>query len=199
MDILNEIRTFCAEDAFREGIVELLQQLCTIDTSPGPDVARLRENELRAFEVIRAALESLHLPGATIIQQEISPAIQDHPAFSRPYYATGPVEETYRGRSNLLFLLDREPSAAGVSGTALNAHIDVVPPFFPPIRAGDFVTGRGTADDKGNVAATVSALHVLAGLVQLTPFVGHARLILRAVHALAQFVHVDENLLFFLL
>jgi acetylornithine deacetylase/succinyl-diaminopimelate desuccinylase-like protein len=163
MDILHEIRTLCARPAFREEIVDLLERLCAIDTSPGPDLTRLRENEQRTFAVIRAALEDLYLPGATIIQKEVSPAIQSHPAFSRPYYATGSVDEVYRGRSNLLYLLDREPSAAGGS-VALNAHIDVVPPFFPPVRAGDYMSGRGTADDKGNAAAIVGAMQVLAEL-----------------------------------
>ena len=164
MDILHEIRTLCADAAFREEIVDLLERLCAIDTTPGDDLARLRENEQRAFDVIRSALEGLRLPGASIVQKEVSPSIRSHPAFSRPYYATGSVEEAYRGRSNLLYLLDREPAQAGISGTALNAHIDVVPPFFPPARAGDFMTGRGTADDKGNVAAIIGALQVLAEL-----------------------------------
>jgi hypothetical protein len=53
MDILHEIRTFCAGAAFREEIVDLLERLCAIDTAPGDDLARLRENEVRAFEVIR--------------------------------------------------------------------------------------------------------------------------------------------------
>ncbi len=164
MDILHEIRSLCADPAFQEEILSLLERLCAIDTSPGADLARLCENEGRAFEVIRAALEDLRLAGSSIILKEVSPAIQSHPAFSAPYYAAGSVEEVYRGRSNLLYLLDRAPAPTGVSGTALNAHIDVVPPFFLPTRAGDFMTGRGTADDKGNVAAIVGALQVLAEL-----------------------------------
>ena len=58
MDILHEIRTLCADAAFREEIVDLLERLCAIDTTPGDDLARLRENEDRVFDVIRAALES---------------------------------------------------------------------------------------------------------------------------------------------
>ena len=47
MDILHEIRTLCADTAFREEIVDLLERLCAIDTTPGPDLARLRANEQR--------------------------------------------------------------------------------------------------------------------------------------------------------
>jgi acetylornithine deacetylase/succinyl-diaminopimelate desuccinylase-like protein len=166
MDILNEIRAICARPTFREEIADLLERLCAIDTSPGPDLARLRENEQRVFDVIRTAQENLHLLGATIVQKEISPAIQRHPAFSAPYYAPGTVTEIYEGRGNLLFLLDREPAPTGASGIALNAHIDTVPPHIPPVRVGDLMTGRGTADDKGNVVAIVGALRVLAELEQ---------------------------------
>ena len=35
MDILHEIRTLCADAAFREEIVDLLERLCAIDTTPG--------------------------------------------------------------------------------------------------------------------------------------------------------------------
>lgn len=164
MDILHEIRAICARPTFREEIADLLERLCAIDTSPGPDLARLRENEQRVFDIIRTAQENLHLLGATIVQKEISPAIQRHPAFSAPYYAPGTVTEIYEGRGNLLFLLDREPAPTGASGIALNAHIDTVPPHIPPVRVGDLMTGRGTADDKGNVVAIIGALRVLAEL-----------------------------------
>ena len=58
MDILHEIRTLCADAAFREEILDLLERLCAIDTTPGDDLARLRDNEGRVFEIIRAALEA---------------------------------------------------------------------------------------------------------------------------------------------
>ena len=39
-----------------------------------------------------------------------------------------------------------------------------MPPYIPPSRSGDLLIGRGTADDKGNVAAIIGALQVLAEL-----------------------------------
>ena len=179
MDILHQVQAICAQEAFQRDVVGLLQQLCAIDTSPAQVLARLRENESRVFRLIRSALERMQLSGGSIVWKELSPAIQNHPAFSKPYYAMGSAppqakgrrasapagdyREVYRGRGNLLFLLDREPSRAGI-GTAVNAHIDTVAPYFPPARWGDFVTGRGAADDKGNVAAVIGALQVLAEL-----------------------------------
>ena len=61
MDILHEIRTLCTDAAFQEQLIDLLEQLCAIDTTPGDDLPRLRENERRVFEVIRSALEALQL------------------------------------------------------------------------------------------------------------------------------------------
>src|SRR5439155_25801215 len=43
------------------------------------------------------------------------------------------------------------------------------------------------------------ALHVFTCLLQLAAFVGHAGLVFRAIHALAQLVHISEHLLFFFL
>jgi acetylornithine deacetylase/succinyl-diaminopimelate desuccinylase-like protein len=163
MDILHQVRSICARDVFQAELVDFLLQLCAIDTSPAQDLVRLRDNEARVFGILRSALEQLRWPGASIRWKAISPVIQDHPAFSQPYYAAGPVHEVYRGRGNLLFLLDREPSPTGI-GLAMNAHIDTVVPHFPPVRSGDLITGRGTADDKGNLAVILGTLQVLAEL-----------------------------------
>jgi acetylornithine deacetylase/succinyl-diaminopimelate desuccinylase-like protein len=159
-DILSEVRAICDRGSFRSQLVDFLCRLCEVDTSPAQDLVRLREGEKRVFQIIRAQLADLGLAGGSTVWKEISPAIRDHPAFSQPYYAPGPVEEVYRGRGNLLYLLDRE-AAAGGRGVALNAHIDTVAPFFPPTCSEDLVTGRGAADDKGNVAVILGTLQVL--------------------------------------
>ena len=57
-------------------------------------------------------------------------------------------------------------TGAGGRGVALNAHIDTVAPFFRPASSGDVISGRGAADDKGNVAVILGALQVLAELEQ---------------------------------
>jgi acetylornithine deacetylase/succinyl-diaminopimelate desuccinylase-like protein len=57
-------------------------------------------------------------------------------------------------------------SFAGGTNMALNAHIDVVPPFFPPRLEGEHLFGRGTADDKGNIAVILGVLDILNELVE---------------------------------
>jgi acetylornithine deacetylase/succinyl-diaminopimelate desuccinylase-like protein len=162
-ELLREIRIICEQEAFRRGLLDFLWRICEVDTSPAQELARLREGEQRVFQLLGAELAELGMPGGSVVQREISPAIADHPAYSRPYYASGPSAEAYRGRGNLLYLLDREPAAGG-QGIALNAHIDTVAPYFPPSRSGGVIRGRGTADDKGNVAVILGTLQVLAEL-----------------------------------
>jgi acetylornithine deacetylase/succinyl-diaminopimelate desuccinylase-like protein len=169
--LLSEVRAICARESFRRRLEDFLCRICEVDTSPAQDLVRLREAEQKVFRLVRAGLADLGLAGGSVVWKEISPAIRDHPAYSRPYYAPGLAEQVYRGRGNLLYLLDRAPVANG-HGVALNAHIDTVAPFFGPSCSGDVVSGRGAADDKGNVAVILGTLQVLdeletSGLVAL--------------------------------
>ncbi|MBM3891011.1 MAG: M20/M25/M40 family metallo-hydrolase, partial [Verrucomicrobia bacterium] len=69
--------------------------------------------------------------------------------------------ETYAGRGNLLYIIPGSGEDAGQS-VALNAHVDVVAPYFPPRVKGGIVFGRGSCDDKGSVVAIVAALQILS-------------------------------------
>ncbi|MBQ7652718.1 MAG: M20/M25/M40 family metallo-hydrolase, partial [Victivallales bacterium] len=70
-------------------------------------------------------------------------------------------EETYANRCNLLYFV---PGQNGIEkdGLALNAHIDVVKPYYPPKLSGEYVFGRGSGDDKGSVVTIITALKVLS-------------------------------------
>ena len=48
---------------------------------------------------------------------------------------------------------------------ALNAHIDVVAPYFPPRVSGGFIHGRGACDDKGPGVSMVAALKALSAVM----------------------------------
>ena len=77
-------------------------------------------------------------------------------------------EATYAERSNLVFKIPaRTPGRVGQS-VALNAHVDVVAPYFPPRVSAGIVYGRGACDDKGPVVSIVAALRVLAEAMRET-------------------------------
>ncbi|HID23077.1 MAG TPA: M20/M25/M40 family metallo-hydrolase, partial [Planctomycetaceae bacterium] len=167
--ILERIR----QDDFREWLVELLVEICRIDTTPSPDIARMRDAEAAVFDILERELKRLPFRDARCRRRPIDPAIARHPAFSKLHFTKTrerpeglSPEEAYAERTNLLYLVDgvRAVDGAKVSagGVALNAHIDVVAPFFPPRVENGVVFGRGTCDDKGNVVAMIGALRAVA-------------------------------------
>src|SRR5512145_1523105 len=165
MTIAAEVNRICAEPSFRSRIVDFLLEICSVDTAIGAEA--LREGERRVFRRISEELATLSFREGRIVEQPIRPGIERHPAYSRPYYTQSarqpaglPAAEAYRGRGNLLYFLDFPPAREG-RHTALNAHIDTVAPHRGPRLEGELMHGRGTADDKGNVAAAVGALLVL--------------------------------------
>jgi acetylornithine deacetylase/succinyl-diaminopimelate desuccinylase-like protein len=167
-DLRSEIRSLCRSDAFQGEVVSLLERLCAIDTTTSRDLAAVREGERQTFAIIEDELKKIGLPGSQTERRGIPPSIQDHPAYTIPSYARRagsplPAHEVYEGRYNLLYLVDRPSRPDGLC-TAVNAHVDVVSPFIDPRRSGEYLCGRGTADDKGNIAGALGALKVLATL-----------------------------------
>lgn len=177
MCIEHEVLTRCADPAFRTWLADLLIELCAVDTTPTPDMAVMAARESEVFDIISREIAACALPGSTVIRAPISPEIQNHSAFTklhntktlqRPEGLT--PEEAYAKRVNLLFFADGMPGQG--RRTALNAHVDVVSPYVPPRREGSRIYGRGSADDKGGVAAIVAAIRTVDGLVRdgVVPF-----------------------------
>ena len=169
MPLIDAITAKCADPGFRQRVVDLLIDMCTVDTAPNPDVTVMRDREAAVFARINAYLG----PGPWRLEtRPVDPAIADHPAFSKLHFTKTPArpaglspEQAYAGRGNLLVMLDGQPDAAAGTATAINAHIDIIAPFIAPVRDGDTITGRGTIDDKGHVAAICGALKLIAELI----------------------------------
>src|SRR5262249_19686204 len=99
----------------------------------------------------------------------IDPSIQNHPNYSLLHFTKTPqlpqglsAEATYASRSNLLYFIPADRRQSRGESVALNAHIDVVAPYFPPRAQGGIIRGRGACDDKGPLVSIVAALQVLA-------------------------------------
>jgi acetylornithine deacetylase/succinyl-diaminopimelate desuccinylase-like protein len=170
MDINQEISRLCYATEFKKRIVQFLHEICSIDTSPTSDVAGLGAREKQVFDLIEQELNDFSFTHARMNRKLISPDIEKHPAYSNPYYALPDkptyklsAQDVYRDRCNLIYMVDHLRSESG-KNVALNAHVDVVKPFFSPQLRGEYLQGRGSIDDKGNVAVIVGALAVLDAL-----------------------------------
>lgn len=163
--MIDQILAQASKDSFRNALQGLLLDICHIDTTPNPDITVMEQAESRVFDRIEQELSKLNLPGARTERRLISPAIADHPAFSKLHFTKTPErpeglspEQVYQNRTNLLCFL---PGNGSGKGAAVNAHVDVVAPYIPPTVNGTTISGRGALDDKGNVVAMIGAFQLL--------------------------------------
>jgi acetylornithine deacetylase/succinyl-diaminopimelate desuccinylase-like protein len=146
-----------------------LVELCKIDTTPNADVTRMQAAEDSCFRILERELSRLNFSGARLERRPLNPAIQTHPNYSLPHFTRTPErpqgrspEETYAGRSNLLCVIPGAPGGPAGQSVAVNAHLDVVAPYFPPRVKSGTVYGRGACDDKGPAVSIIAALKVLS-------------------------------------
>lgn len=159
-----------AHSAFlRNYAQKLLIELCRIDTTPNVAPARMRTAETQCFQIIERELSGLSFEGGSWQRRPINPAIQNHPHYSLLHFTKTPehplgfsAEETYIGRSNLVYAAPGTNRKLAGNSIALNTHVDVVAPYFSPRVRQGFVIGRGACDDKGPLVAIVTALKLLS-------------------------------------
>jgi acetylornithine deacetylase/succinyl-diaminopimelate desuccinylase-like protein len=158
--------------AFRRYLRDLLVELCAIETTPNADVKRMQAAEDGCFRILERELGSLRFSGARHERSPVNPAIQSHPSYSMLHFTKTPQQpkglspiEAYADRSNLLYVVPGAGGGIGGQSVALNAHVDVVAPYFPPRVKGGIVFGRGACDDKGPAVSIVAALKVLSDVM----------------------------------
>lgn len=164
----SNIAQTAASPAFRQYLVDLLVEIVKIDTTPRPDVALSQKNESQVFSILEREFNRYGFAAASTERPAINPAIGKHPFFSNLYYSMSKenpkglsVEKCYQGRTNLLLKIDGEQKSATGVNQAIDVHIDVIAPFFPPRVESDRVYGRGACDDKGNAVALMGALRLV--------------------------------------
>lgn len=79
------------------------------------------------------------------------PALQE---LLRELGASVELQQVAPGRHNVL-------ATWGVPRLLFSTHLDTVPPFLPPRRSGDVLSGRGTCDAKGQAVAQLGAIQDL--------------------------------------
>ncbi|HYC19384.1 MAG TPA: M20 family metallopeptidase [Candidatus Bathyarchaeia archaeon] len=102
--------------------------------------------------------------------------------------------EIIRSGNNLIGKMGREGPVLALCG-----HLDTVPPFFPPRIQGRKLHGRGAADDKGGLAAVISAVantdqERLMGTL-LTAFVVDEELKSRGAQQVLPQLHADFGII----
>lgn len=171
--LVREILARTHTPAFMEYVRKLLVDLCRIDTTPKSEPEAMRVAEESCFQILERELSSLNFAGAKVERRPINPQIQHHPGFSLLHFTKTSqrpeglsAERTYAGRANLLYFLPGCESRREGRSVALNAHLDVVAPYFGPRSKGGTVFGRGACDDKGPVVSVVAALKILSEVMQ---------------------------------
>ncbi len=167
--VVREIFARTRSAGFERYIKDLLVELCQVDTTPSPDVKKMQVAEGKCWRILERELGGLPFGGVRLERRPVNPAIQSHPHYSLLHFtktAQRPrglsARETYANRSNLLYVVPGDGSGGTGQSVALNAHLDVVAPYFPPRVQGGIVYGRGACDDKGPAVSIVAALKVLA-------------------------------------
>jgi hypothetical protein len=166
-DVRNHLTQIIMNPIFQDKWKQVLYKLCSVDTSPKVDIEQSRIAEEQVFQQIQDVLESFQFPSSSIERHPINPAIQSHPAFSNLHYTITPENPlgldphvVYKNRYNLLYIIQGDSTPNG-RNPALNAHVDVVAPYFPPQIEDSYLIGRGAVDDKGNVCVILGALDAL--------------------------------------
>ena len=170
MNIYKEIKNRVDCTDFQEEAMKFLTEICKIDTTPNADISVMGAKEAEVFGIIEKELSKLTSLNGRMEKYPVNPAIKNHPSYSQLHFTKSDdnpegvtPEEAYRNRYNLLYLMDNEVETTG-GNIAVNAHIDVVAPYFPPERKGDNLFGRGSIDDKGAIAVMISALKIINDL-----------------------------------
>ncbi len=156
---------------FKKYLQNLLIELCKVDTTPNPDISVMRAAEAKCFAILERELAAMKFPGGTMERKPVNPQISKHKNYSllhftktarRPKGLT--AKEAYKGRTNLVCVFPGSNKGAGKS-LALDAHVDVVAPYFPPTVKGDLVLGRGACDDKGPAVSLLAAFKLLSDVL----------------------------------
>ncbi|MBN2449900.1 MAG: hypothetical protein JXR77_05905, partial [Lentisphaeria bacterium] len=111
-DVIERIRGMSRSETLREAAASCLLRLCAIDTTPFPDVERMRRAESDAFDILERELDRLSFPGARRERRPVNPAVAGHPAYSQLHFTKTPErprgldpETVYANRANLLYFV----------------------------------------------------------------------------------------------
>ncbi|MCK5155151.1 MAG: M20/M25/M40 family metallo-hydrolase [Spirochaetales bacterium] len=167
--IVDLVKEEIGELPFTKAIESLLMEILNIDTSPEQEIKQLGKAEALVFGKLSEYLKGLVNLDGMLIKHPVAANIEGHEFYTKvfPYPGTKeiPADYVYNNRYNLLYLVESKSDKKG-RNVGLNAHIDVVTPYFPPEKDSLYIRGRGSTDDKGGVMVIIGALAILDSLVK---------------------------------
>lgn len=170
VELSKQVKELAHSDKYEKYYTGLLMELLAVDTTPKSDISVIRENEWKAFEIIKRELG--RIDESIIIERiPIDTAIEFHPYFTQAHYTKTPenppglsVPETYNGRYNLVAYVKGANESGGGNKAIYNSHIDTVAPFLEVRMEDKVIFGRGACDAKGQVALMLAQIKLLKEL-----------------------------------
>lgn len=166
--VIEFVKQQASSEAYTKYCRDLLVEMLAVDTCIQSDVNRLRDNEIKVFQIAERELKAILGDQAKVCREPVNPKIQEHPYYSGLYYTCTAdrkqplsCEETYKGRCNLVTTIEPDGPAGSGKNAFYNAHIDCVAPFIPPRVEGPLVYGRGSCDDKGEIVLLIAQIKLI--------------------------------------
>lgn len=161
--IVNFVNKRVHQDDYTSFLSKSILKLCSINTIPTRNIKQTGEREAVFFRFVRDTIAQYGISGI-FTKHGISPLIQNHPAFTPPFYAD--KSDAYINRCNLIYTYRSPQRARSGRKVAVNAHIDTVAPFFKATRKGPVIYGRGACDDKSGCTVMIATLRLLEEINQ---------------------------------
>lgn len=167
--IVDFVRQATSSAGYATYLQKTLVELVKLNTAPDADLAATAAREKAFFDWVEREVRQVAGQGVTVERPAVNPSIDADPDYSPAGYTAGPdgqaltAKQAYAGRTNLVIQV---PGKAGGSRPAaiLHAHADVVSPWFGPREAGNRVFGRGSCDNKAQIAVILAQLKLLGEL-----------------------------------
>ena len=163
-ETVRAVRDALAGEAVRDYARDALAETVRVDTLSTPDLADTAAREQQVLGSIERRARALDTASA-IRRVPILPEIDRYKEYTIPSYArredgaVPPAAEVYAGRYNLIVTVPGADTTG--RGLAVNAHVDVVAPYFAFSEHDGRLWGRGVVDDKGQCVAMLVAMKAL--------------------------------------
>ncbi|MBP7934081.1 MAG: M20/M25/M40 family metallo-hydrolase [Phycisphaerae bacterium] len=169
--VVEYIREAAKSEQFATYLKNTLVELVKFNTAPDDDLYASASREKAFFDWVEREVRQIAGQEIAVERPAVDPRIADDPAYSPPGYAAGPggqvppAGQVYAGRTNLLIQVPGKGPQSRAAAI-LHAHADVVSPWFGPREAGSRVFGRGSCDNKAQIAVILAELKLLGELRQ---------------------------------